>query len=301
MRLRSVEEPAGLTSPAKTAHSDAGDGAHARLGEILIDMGMVEREDLDRIAQRQAETGDLFGACAVAMGLIDDVTLNRAIKRQQRFHVLDMSDGRIDPLVVTAFEPTDPLSLGARRLRSTVSATLRPDNEPVRLVAVTGVDAPTEAALIAANLAVAFAQAGYRTLLVDSNIDTPGQHDLFRIPNRGGVVSMLTQSGPVEPLLQPTAIEGLWVLPTGPVVPNSAELLDRGRLYERLRGPAEAFDMVIVDASQADISTAVALSQGMDGVLIALRRNNSPLAGLHALVDGLEARHTPVIGTIVAT
>lgn len=294
MRLRSAaEEDEGLSSESPGIADD-----RALTGDLLVDMGAIDDRDRDQVAERQAQTGERFGEAAMALGLVDEAALARAVERQQNFHVLSPDDNRVDKLVVAAFYPTDPLAQAARRLRSTISATSRADGEPLRLVMLLAVDTRAEAALVAANLAVACAQTGYRTLLVDANLDAPVQHDLFRVSNRSGL-SLMLANGDVGDAIQPTAINRLSVLPAGPAVRNFAELLDRARLYGRLREYADSYDLVLVDASHDDPAIAVAAAEGADGTMVVVRRDDSSMQRLKTLIDQLERRGAPVLGTIM--
>lgn len=295
MRLRSVSD--GNDDRVDHALSGAGD-EQSLTGDLLVDMGALEQGDLDKVTRRQSETGEMFGEAAIALGLVNESTLARAVERQQNFHVLSPDDDRVDPMVVAAFHPTDPFAQAARRLRSTISATSRADGEPLHLLMLLAVDTRAEAALLAANLAVAFAQTGYRTLLVDANLDAPVQHDLFRVSNRSGL-SVLLAKGDAGDAVQPTAISRLSVLPAGPMVRNFGELLDRARLYTRLREIADRFDIVLVDASHDDPAIAVAAADGADGSMIVVRRDDSSMQRLRSLIDELEKRGAPVMGTVL--
>lgn len=295
MRLRSLDDQD--EDNLASGPSDLDDD-HVVTGDLLVDMGAIRDSDRDQVAERQAQTGERFGEAAMALGLVDESVLARAAERQQNFHVLSPDDDRVDPLVVAAFYPTDPLAQAARRLRSTISATSRADGEPLRLVMLLSVDTRAEAALVAANLAVACAQTGYRTLLVDANLDAPVQHDLFRVSNRSGL-SLMLANGDAGDAIQPTAINRLSLLPAGPAVRNYAELLDRARLYGRLREYADSYDLLLVDASHDDAAIAVAAAEGADGTMIVVRRDDSSMQRLKTLIDQLERRGAPVLGTVL--
>lgn len=292
MRLRSVSDE------ADRANIDQESDEHVVTGEMLVTMGEIRADELDQVSRRQAETGERFGEAAVALGLIDETAVARAVERQQNFHVLSPDDERVDKLVVAAFYPTDPLAQAARRLRSVISATTRADGEPLRLLMLLAVNTRAEAALVAANLAVACAQTGYRTLLVDANLDAPVQHDLFRVSNRSGL-SVLLARGDAGDAIQSTAINRLSVLPAGPAVRNYGELLDRARLYERLREFTDHYDIVLVDVSHDDPTIAVAAAEGADGAMIVVRRDDSSMHLLKTLIEELGRRGAPVLGTVL--
>lgn len=293
MRLKSLrDDEADYFGAAAGLDDDRG-----VTGDTLVDLGEIGRDDVAGVERRRRETGETFADAALALGLIDRATLGRAVERQQHFHILAPDDDRVDQLVVAAFDPSDPLSQAARRLRGAVSAATNAEGEPLRLLTMLAVDTRAEAGLVAANLAVACAQTGYRTLLVDANLDDPVQHDLFHVSNLTGLSVLLAQQAPDA--VQVTAINGLSVLPAGPAVRNFAEMLDRGALHGRLRDLAGEFDLVLVDASHADAAIAVAAAQGADRAMIVVRRDDSSMRQLTALIDGLHARGTAILGTVL--
>ncbi len=286
MRIRSsLASQAGVSAKRRIDERRA-------LGAVLA----LDPSQQEAVMQRQVETGHLFGEVAVELGFVTVDQVHRAIKQQQGFSVLEDGDQRLDPLVVTAFDPRDPLTSIARNLRATLTAALRPDGRPVRSVAFIGSDTDAELPVMVANLAVACAQTGAPTLLVDADLDHPHQHALFRVRNRAGVTTMLAGKAQDE-LLQSTAIGGLSLLTAGPAVPNASELFDRQRLANELEVLSENFDLVLIDAGCE--ATAVAAAKGLDAAIIVLRRNVSYMRNTRLLVEKLESNGQAVLGTVL--
>ena len=298
MRLRS-SEGGGSARPRPGQPDLAGDG-RMPIGRILIEMRAISHDQLEAILARQAATGRLFGETAVDMGLADEQQVQRAIERQQSFHVLSAGDERVDPLVIAAFDPDDDLSRIVRDLRGTITGARREDGTPPRSVVIVGIDATTEAVVVTANLAVACAQAGYRTLLVDANLENPAQHGLFRLPNRAGVSTMLSASGDQRDIVQTSAVPNLSLLTAGPAVPNASELFDRERLFRKLRPFSDTFDLLLVDASDAR-GTGLAACEGADAALMAARKDGSSLRLFENAVEHLQSRGTMVLGSILTS
>lgn len=207
---------------------------------------------------------------------------------------------RVDPLVVAAFDPDDPLAAGAAALRGQIAAVRaagRDDGAPVRLVSVIGIEAEVEAALLAANLAVVCARAGETTLLIDAAVGRASQHSLFRLPNRAGVTTLLAGLDATA-AIRPTAIPGLSLLASGPTGAGERGF-DRARLYEAIRAPIERFAITILLAP-GDAAGAAAASERSDGVVLVARRNLSGTRALRDVVARLDERGTPIIGTVRA-
>ena len=287
MRLRSSHS----VDLAVAIHGTAEASERRLLGELLG----LDPEQQAAILDRQTGTGRLFGETAVEMGLATDDQVRRATEEQQGFSVLAREDERIDPLVVCAFDPLDPLARTARKLRATLTAATRADGTAMHTVALIGLGLTVEGAVVAANVAVACAQAGTPTLLVDADLEQPHQHSLFRVRNRAGLSTLISGGGAAGPV-HATAINGLALLTSGPSVPNAPELLDRQRLADLLEG-FDDYQLVVVDAGSG--STAIAASVALDACLILLRRNVSLARDLKLLVDQLEANGQSVLGTVL--
>ena len=82
-----------------------------------------------------------------------------------------------------------------------------------------------------ANLAIVLAQSGVKVALVDTDLRRPVQHKIFGLSNRHGLTDAIIQPiRELKDLLQPTNVENLWLLSSGPLPPNPAELLASARL-----------------------------------------------------------------------
>lgn len=134
--------------------------------------------------------------------------------------------------------------------------------------------APSEGkTTVACNLAVVMAQAGKKVILVDSDLRRPMVHKHFGLDNRHGFTSLIIADAPVDQLslddhLQPTTVENLSILPSGPIPPNPAELLSLGRTQEVQQRLSQAADIVIYDTPPViTVTDAVILASRSDGVL----------------------------------
>jgi capsular exopolysaccharide synthesis family protein len=178
------------------------------------------------------------------------------------------------PDIITLTDPRSPVSEAYRSLRANL-AFARPD-EPLRTLLVTSPAPDADKAEVAANLAVVSAQADQRVILVDADLRCPAQHERFGLDNARGLTSALVADLPDGPPLQPTAVPGLFVLTSGPLPPNPAELLSSRRMRALLVDLASRADLIIIDAPPlVAVSDAAVLAQQLDGVLLVLAAGRS--------------------------
>ena len=152
--------------------------------------------------------------------------------------------------LATLLYPRSAVAEAYRTLRTNVE--FASVDAPIRTLLVTS-SAPNEGKTVtAANLAVAFAQAGRPTILVDADLRKPAVHVIFKVPNQHGLTTMLrADAATVDTTAHATDQANLRIITTGPLPPNPAELLGSQRMraiVERLRSEAE---LIIFDAPPA--------------------------------------------------
>jgi non-specific protein-tyrosine kinase len=175
--------------------------------------------------------------------------------------------------LITLTDPRSPVSEAYRTLRTNLQF-YSLDN-PLRTLVVTS-PAPEEGkSTTVANLAVTMAQSGRKTILVDCDLRRPSLHTLFGTPEAPGFTTMVLESIE-EPPLQETAVENLWLLPSGPKPPNPADLLGATKTDGVIAHLAELADIVLFDAPPVvAVTDAAVLGAKVDGVLLVLSAGNT--------------------------
>jgi capsular exopolysaccharide synthesis family protein len=122
---------------------------------------------------------------------------------------------------------------------------------------------------VAVNLAVTMAQSGARTLLVDTDLRRPRLHKTFGVANDAGVSTLILGTARVDDTVHDTGVDGLQLLPCGPVPPNPTELLHSGRFRELLDTMRDRYDRVVFDSPPViAVADASVLSTAVDGVVL---------------------------------
>jgi non-specific protein-tyrosine kinase len=173
--------------------------------------------------------------------------------------------------------------------------------QPLKTLLVTSPATEAGKSLAVANLAVALAQGGRSTIVVDCDLRHPQQHELLGVPLAPGLAQLLADgAGQAAPAPVPSGVAGLAVLPAGAVPENPADLVTSRRmeaLLAQLRGQA---DVVLVDAPPLiAVSDAALLAPQLDGVLLVLtagqtRREHTQRA--QGLLQRIGAR---LVGTVL--
>ncbi|HEY0647310.1 CpsD/CapB family tyrosine-protein kinase [Phenylobacterium sp.] len=171
-----------------------------------------------------------------------------------------------------------------------------------RGLAVCGAASGAGVTFVAANLAIALAQAGVSTLLVDANLEAPRLHELIAPPEPGpGLGDLLTDAElSLHDVVHSDVLPGLSVLYAGAGVPEGPD----GLGSERFRALAERclrdYDCTIFDTAPANRSTgarAVGLTTGY--ALLVARRNLSYAEDMGALTAQLNQDDVEIIGSVL--
>ncbi|MCI0670942.1 MAG: polysaccharide biosynthesis tyrosine autokinase, partial [Myxococcaceae bacterium] len=166
--------------------------------------------------------------------------------------------------------PTSPAAECCRGIRTNLLFA-SPDR-PWKTLVVTSSGPSEGKSTLAVNLGVAMAQSGHRVLLVDADLRRPRLQRVFGVPGDAGVSSLVVGEGSVEAAVRSTEVPGLFVLPSGPLPPNPAELLQSQAFGTLLGALAERFDRIILDSPPVNaVVDAVLLGTQVDGVLLVLR------------------------------
>ena len=136
----------------------------------------------------------------------------------------------------------------------------------------------------ASNLAIAIAQTGRSVLLLDADFRKPTQHKNLDIKDAVGLSSVLAGREPLERAIQRTGVEGLDILPCGPIPANPSEILNSREFGELIDTLATRYDHIIFDSPPVNaVTDARILGAVCDATILVLRADKSTRkAGEHA-------------------
>jgi len=147
------------------------------------------------------------------------------------------------------------------------------------------------------NLAMAFARAGHKTILVDIDLRRPRAHRAFRINTVKGLTSILAADVDFDRVVQRNVYENLDILPAGIRPPNPAELLGSNAMQNLLKKLEENYDIVILDSPPVGVFTDAAVVSGkVDGAIYVVAMGVAGHPELSRGLDSLKKVNTNIIG-----
>jgi receptor protein-tyrosine kinase len=208
--------------------------------------------------------------------------------------------GRLSPCpeLLQASQPRHPRSEAIRALRTRLLLA-RDDTHHAGMFAVMSPCAGEGRSQLCAELAIAFAQLGRTTLLIDADLRNPRQHRLFGEHNRSGLAQALHRNE--SPWIHGVSgIAPLALLTSGGVPTNPLELLSASRFEKIVTGCQRDFEFVVIDTPPATrYSDALAIAAVAGRVLIVTRARATSFTAVTEMVRQLAATSTHVAGAVI--
>jgi chain length determinant protein tyrosine kinase EpsG len=271
------------------------------MGEILVDLGKLGQDDVDRVIVYQQEKGLYFGEAAVGLGLVTQDDILHALSTQFGYTystVLSILSKKL----TMAHSPFGKQAEEFRAIRGQLLSGLLKQGQ--KTLAVVSPGTREGRSYVAANLALAFSQSGYSTLLIDADMRAPQQHELFSIKRRIGFSMLLAGRVRIEDLDalpdQISTFQNLSVLGCGAVPPNPAELLNRKTFSRIMRELKKYFDIIVLDTPpatyQADV---ISIASVAESSLLVTRSGHSKMESVKHLMSLLAQAECNVVGSVL--
>jgi capsular exopolysaccharide synthesis family protein len=116
------------------------------------------------------------------------------------------------------------------------------------LLTITSPGAGDGKSLVSSNLALSFAEAGYKTLLIDGDIRRGELHRMFNVDRRPGLLDLLVGQSQLDQVLRPTTHRNLTMIPCGTRHQHGPELLGSNAMRSLIATLKSRYNVVIVDS-----------------------------------------------------
>ena len=288
---------------------------HARrLTEYLSDLETPSDSDSTRIVARVTDSASYNGspvsprtwlnfAVAGLIGLLIGVAaavsrhiLDRTVSSQE--HVQEVTDKPV--LASIGYDASikkHPLltDLGSFAPRTEAFRVLRTnlqfldlDHQPRCLVISSALQGEGKT-MTSTNLAIALAQTGRRTLLIDGDLRRPRVAGLLGLDAAVGLTTVLVGNTDVQEAIQVHDPSGLHFLASGAKPPNPTEILQSRVTQELIRELSDSYDMVIIDGPPLlPVADASVLATIADGVILVIQHGKTTRDAVADAVTRLE-------------
>ena len=209
--------------------------------------------------------------------------------------------------LITYTDPKSPVSEMFRTLRTNLQ--FMGNTKKIQTILITSTLPGEGKSWTAANLAVTFAQAGKKVVIIDTDLRKGGQFSIFNVVARPGVSNYLSgvvnegevyDPDDIRSFIRETDIEDLYVIPAGDVPPNPSELLVNTRMNELLIDLREQFDIIIFDAPPAMLVTdATIIARMVDTTMIVVAHQETKMDNLNKVQRAIKNVGGNIAGVVI--
>ncbi len=201
-------------------------------------------------------------------------------------------------LIISQLNPKSPIAEAYVRLRTNIE--LSAVDRPIQVIMLTSANPGEGKSTTVSNLAVVFAQADKKTLVIDADLRKPTIHHFFKVSNRSGLTNVLTKQISVQGAVRDTSLENLQVLTSGPIPPNPSELLSSQRMKALIEELREAYDVIIIDTPPSlAVSDSQIISTLSDGALMVLNSGSVKREMVIKAKANLEHAKARILGVVL--
>lgn len=140
-----------------------------------------------------------------------------------------------------------PKSIVSEKLRGIRSNIMFSNAEEIKSVLITSEKPAAGKSIVSANIAITYAQAGYKTLIIDGDMRKPTQHYHFETSNYDGLSNLIIGKSEFDKAIRATRVDNLDLLTSGPVPPNPSELIASKNFRKIFEVLQDEYDFILID------------------------------------------------------
>lgn len=205
----------------------------------------------------------------------------------------------INPVsLITVSEPSSTVAEQYRTIRSNIQ--FSSVDKDMKTLVVTSSGPGEGKSTTAANLAIIFANAGKKVIIVDADLRKPSVAMSFKLANANGLSNVLgDREANLEDYIKRSGVDNLYVLTSGPKPPNPSEMLDSERMKEIIEILDYNFDLVIFDMPPVvNVTDAQILAAKVDGTILVVREHKTNKQALIKAKELLELSNANILGVV---
>lgn len=300
--FQDTQSPAG---PASTLGPVPSNEDVRSIGDIIRDTRNLSAEQVGEVLEYQRAHGLKFGEAAIALGFATPDDVLHALAQQFNYAYAGAEQGKANPELVTLNQPFSQQAEAFRAIRAQIMLRTHPDvssgvPRARRAVAVVSPNSGEGKTFFCANLGVALAQLGGRTLVIDADMRGPRLHEVFGVESKIGLTGLLSGRRGESVIMAVKGVPNLFVLPVGISPPNPLELIEGPAFGVLLQELLTKFDHIVVDTPSAKYGADSIVTAARCGVaLVVARKDQARVDELQELVQTLSASTAKIAGVVL--
>lgn len=212
---------------------------------------------------------------------------------------------KIKKELIAQRDPKSPVSEVFRTLRTNIQ--FMSTNKKLQTLLITSTFPSEGKSWVASNLAVTFAQAGNKVILIDADMRKGRQYTIFGVSPRPGLSNYLSGIDIENPddidisqYIQKTEVENLLMMPAGNIPPNPSELLVSPQMVKLLEDLKEVCDIIIVDGTPCELVTdSIILSRIVDSTVVVTAHKETKKDSLEKIIKNIQNVGGHLAGVVI--
>lgn len=204
----------------------------------------------------------------------------------------------IERRLMTHFVSNSSISESYRTLRTNLQ--YGSVDKPIKTILVTSPGPGDGKSTTASNLAIAFAQTGAKTLLIDADLRKPVLNDVFEMKEENGLTQVLIGKTSLEHSVQSTKVKNLTLLASGVRPRNPSEFLASKVMKSLVQKVSTTYNIVVLDSPPIGaVTDAAVLSTRVDGVVLVVRMGETDRNILKQSIFMLKKVNAKIFGIVL--
>ncbi|QTA38450.1 polysaccharide biosynthesis tyrosine autokinase [Thermosipho ferrireducens] len=276
----------------------------------LIDKAIVPKEPIKPNKKLTAAIGGVLGIfLGILMAFIVEY-LDKSVRDEDEIKRISRNQtilGRIPTFEIKSDLKTpelvvlnSPISPAAESIKLTSTNISFSETPPPNVISITSSGPGEGKTLNAVNLAISYAQNGFKTLLMDMDMRRPRMEKALGLERFNiGVVNYILKDIPLERIKQ-KYIENLDVIPVGPLPPNPTALLTSNKFVEMMNILKDEYDKIIVDLPPIlAAADALIVTRHTDGLVLVVRAGKTLKHSLKIALENILTSGSKLLGIII--
>lgn len=202
-------------------------------------------------------------------------------------------------------DPKSPVSEVFRTLRTNIQ--FMSTAKKLQTILITSTLPGEGKSYVASNLAVTFAQAGKKVILIDADMRKGRLYSIFEVSPRPGLSNYLSgidrdegEEPDIAKYIQPTEVNNLLLIPAGNIPPNPSELLISPQMNNLIEELKEVCDIIIIDGTPCELVTdSVILSRIVDSTVVVTASKETKKDSLARVISNIQNVGGKLAGVVV--
>lgn len=203
-----------------------------------------------------------------------------------------------EPRLISALDPLSPVKESLRTIRNSIKFA-SPD-KALRSLTITSSVQEEGKTFLAVNLAITMASEGKKVILIDGDLRKPNVHNYFKLPNSSGVSNYLIGEAELKDVVIDSGVEGLKIIPTGPLPPDPGKMVDSKRMHALMSDALGNFDYVIVDTPPLmAASDSLMFGSQTDGMVLLIESGRASKKHVADILELIKHANINLIGAVL--